>query len=400
MKQIWDLKGIIVSANDQIYTGKSAEVPMDIKGANLRFTFNATSDPIDNGYPVTVTSSDDSVASVTKSASDPSSFTINGKKTGYATVTAKCSIYTFDFIVYVADTSSSITLAKLKQQRADDIAKKEAEAKAKAEEEAAAKKAAEEKAAQEAAAKKAAEAKAQEEAAKSTFSPKAGDVYKLDGYNEELTRYIYFVTESEMRIVLDGGLQGYLYTFKYSSKDSKSENGICFKNTEGIPFVYLDENAYLIYENGYQGYIECDLQELFRYSIVTDKGSKTGSLYDKWKLRANDCVSDMFFSGYFTLLFSNNGRVTWTGSSYHLKGNFGELETVSKTCAFSNKDGFIKIEDFGEFSDGSGIEYHELGDFYYDGKALRYAIKIKKVSDNSLIQKIKNARLLTARDLK
>ena len=82
MKQIWDLKGIIVSANDQIYTGKSAEVPMDIKGGNLHFTFNATSDPIDNGYPVTIKTDDPSVASVSQSASNPSQYTITGLKIG------------------------------------------------------------------------------------------------------------------------------------------------------------------------------------------------------------------------------------------------------------------------------------------------------------------------------
>ena len=63
MKQMLDLKGIIVSANGQIYTGKTADVPMDIKGGNLRFTFNATSDPVDNGYPVKITVDDPSVAS-------------------------------------------------------------------------------------------------------------------------------------------------------------------------------------------------------------------------------------------------------------------------------------------------------------------------------------------------
>ncbi|HAM78543.1 MAG TPA: hypothetical protein DCP61_05115, partial [Treponema sp.] len=41
MKQIWDLKGIIVSSNDQVFTGKSSTVPMDIKTGNLRYEFTA-----------------------------------------------------------------------------------------------------------------------------------------------------------------------------------------------------------------------------------------------------------------------------------------------------------------------------------------------------------------------
>ena len=123
MKQMFDLKGIIVSANDQRYTGKSTVVPMDIKTGNLRFEFNATSDPVDNGYPVKIANSDSSVASVTQSASDPTSYTITGLKSGYTTVTASCSIYTFDFIVYVADSSRGITVDKLKAQREAEVAR-------------------------------------------------------------------------------------------------------------------------------------------------------------------------------------------------------------------------------------------------------------------------------------
>ena len=123
MKQMFDLKGIIVSANDQRYTGKSTVVPMDIKTGNLRFEFNATSDPVDNGYPVKISNSDSSVASVTQSASNPSSYTITGLKSGYTTVTASCSIYTFDFIVYVADSSRGITVDKLKAQREAEVAR-------------------------------------------------------------------------------------------------------------------------------------------------------------------------------------------------------------------------------------------------------------------------------------
>ena len=123
MKQVFDLKGIIVSANDQRYTGKSTVVPMDIKTGNLRFEFNATSDPVDNGYPVKIANSDSSVVSVTQSASNPSSYTITGLKSGFATVTASCSIYKFDFIVYVADSSRGITVDKLKAQHEAEVAR-------------------------------------------------------------------------------------------------------------------------------------------------------------------------------------------------------------------------------------------------------------------------------------
>ena len=120
---MFDLKGIIVSANDQRYTGKSTVVPMDIKTGNLCFELNGTSDPVDNGYPVKIANSDSSVASVTQSASNPSSYTITGLKSGYTTVTASCSIYTFDFIVYVADSSRGITVDKLKAQREAEVAR-------------------------------------------------------------------------------------------------------------------------------------------------------------------------------------------------------------------------------------------------------------------------------------
>ncbi|MBR4387037.1 MAG: hypothetical protein IKP51_11010 [Treponema sp.] len=123
MKQIFDLKGIIVSSNGQVFTGKTTTVPMDVKTGNLRYSFNATSDPVDNGYPVTIKISDPTVVSVTQSASEPSSYTITGLKSGYTDVTASCSIYTFTFTVYVADTSRGITVDKLKAQREADVAR-------------------------------------------------------------------------------------------------------------------------------------------------------------------------------------------------------------------------------------------------------------------------------------
>ena len=123
MKQLFDLKGIIVSVNDQRFTGKTADVPMDIKTGNLRYTFHATPDPIDNGTAVTVNVSDPSVVSVTQSASDPTSYTITGLKSGFSTVTASCSIYNFTFTVYVADTSRGITVDKLKAQREAEVAR-------------------------------------------------------------------------------------------------------------------------------------------------------------------------------------------------------------------------------------------------------------------------------------
>ena len=392
MKQIWDLKGIIVSSNGQVFTGKSSTVPMDIKTENLRYEFTATSDPVDNGYPVSIKVDDSSVASVTQSASNPSSYTITGLKSGYTAVTASCSIYNFTFIVYVADTSRGITVDKLKQQRLDDIARVEAEAKAKADAEALAKQQAAEKAAADKATADAAAKKATAEAAAATFAPKAGDVYALDEANK---KYVYFPSASEMYMTSISSADSALikkYKVNYNAASSKSANGICFKNIGGTLIAYLDDEGMFTHET-------YDIrEEHHRYEILTDKGSKTGSLYGKWNLRANDCVSDMFFSGNFTLLFANNGRVTWTGSSYHLAGNFGDLKTVSKTYSYTNKDGFIQIEGVGTFYDGSGSEKHEIGDFYYDGKALRYVKIVKKITDSATLQKVKNARMYTPSD--
>ena len=400
MKQIWDLKGIIVSSNGQVFTGKSSTVPMDIKTGNLRYEFTATSDPVDNGYPVSIKVDDSSVASVTQSASNPSSYTITGLKSGYTAVTASCSIYNFTFIVYVADTSRGITVDKLKQQRLDDIARVEAEAKAKADAEALAKQQAAEKAAADKAAADAAAKKAAEEAAKkatavtaaATFAPKAGDVYALDEANK---KYVYFPSASEMYMTSISSADSALikkYKVNYNAASSKSANGICFKNIGGTLIAYLDDEGMFTHET-------YDIrEEQHRYEILTDKGSKTGSLYGKWNLRANDCVSDMFFSGNFTLLFVNNGRVTWTGSSYHLAGNFGDLKTVSKTYSYTNKDGFIQIEGVGKFYDGSGSGDDKIGDFYYDGKALRYVKIVKKITDSATLQKVKNARMYTPSD--
>ena len=208
-------------------------VPMDIKGGNLRFEFNATSDPVDNGYPVSVKVDDSSVVSVTQSASDPTRYTITGLKSGYTVVTASCSsAYTFTFIVYVADSSRGITVDKLKQQRDAELARIEAEAKAKAEAEAAAKKAAEEKAAAEAASK---------------FAPKAGEIYLLDAQETDTTvkKYVHFTSAGEMRMVhtFGGAVEGWVYSIKYMPNDSKSENGIRFKNFGGTIAAFVDDSA-------------------------------------------------------------------------------------------------------------------------------------------------------------
>lgn len=120
MKQLWDLKGIKVSSNGQIYTGTSATIQMDV-GSSPHFEFNATSDPVDNGYPVTVAVGDNSVVSVTQSASNRSKYTINGLRGGYTVVTASCSsVYSFTFFVYVTDKAHGLTLEKLKSQGAGE----------------------------------------------------------------------------------------------------------------------------------------------------------------------------------------------------------------------------------------------------------------------------------------
>lgn len=116
-KQLMDLQGIIVSSEGSVYMGESSVVTMDMGDSARKFTFNATSNPVENGWPVEVVCSDSSVASVTKSSSDASQFTINGLKSGWAEVTASCSIYEYTFVVYVTDKAKGITVEKLIFQR-------------------------------------------------------------------------------------------------------------------------------------------------------------------------------------------------------------------------------------------------------------------------------------------
>ncbi|MBR0476651.1 MAG: hypothetical protein IJJ66_07535, partial [Treponema sp.] len=296
MKQIWDLEGIRVSANDQVYTGKSTTVPMDIKGGNLRFEFNATSDPVDNGYPVSVKVDDSSVVSVTQSASDPTRYTITGLKSGYTAVTASCSsAYTFTFIVYVADSSRGITVDKLKQQREAELARIEAEAKAKAEAEAAAEKAAAE--------------------AASKFAPKAGEIYLLDAQETDtpVKKYVHFTSAGEMRMVhtFGGEVEGWVYSIKYMPNDSKSENGIRFKNFGGTIAAFVDDSA-LTYDGNWAAKVEREgMKTSNRYiypsgyrfdpeTYAENHGKNiNSSLYNTWRVDYRD--EGMNFPRYYGL---------------------------------------------------------------------------------------------------
>ena len=120
-KQIWNLNGILVSSNGQIYRGSYVEVPLDFAAGENSFTFNATSDPVDNGYPVQVAVSDLGMVSVTQSVYDTSLFTVNMKKSGWAHVQASCGAYKFTFIVYATDAGKGLTLEKLRKQHDDAV---------------------------------------------------------------------------------------------------------------------------------------------------------------------------------------------------------------------------------------------------------------------------------------
>lgn len=381
MKQIWDLKGIRVSANDQVYTGKSTTVPMDIKGGNLRFEFNATSDPVDNGYPVSIKVDDPSVVSVTQSASDPTRYTITGLKSGYTAVTASCSsVYNFTFIVYVADSSRGITVDKLKQQREAELARIEAEAKAKAEAEAAAKKAAADKAAAEAASK---------------FAPKAGEIYLLDAQETDtpVKKYVHFTSAGEMRMVhtFGGEVEGWVYSIKYMPNDSKSENGICFKNFGGTIAAFVDDSA-LTYDGNWAAKVEREgMKSSNRYiypsgyrfdpeTYAENHGKNiNSSLYNTWRVDYRD--EGMNFPRYYGLKFSSNGSVVKSGPRYMFESIGDDMEkafdSISKTYTYTNKEGLVTLQ--------NGEAY------YYDGKRLNDVWFVKKVTDSALIKDIKNA---------
>ena len=422
MKQLWDLKGIRVSANDQVYTGKSTTVPMDIKTGNLRFEFNATSDPVDNGYPVSIKVDDSSVVSVTQSASNPSSYTITGLKSGYTAVTASCSsAYTFTFLVFVADTSRGITVDSLKQQRDDDIARLKAEeearvaaaalakqqaeekaaaalAKQQAEEKAAAealaKKQAEEKAAADALAKKqaeekaAAEAFAKQQAAAATFAPKAGECYAL---NVSELKYIYFPTAEEMRMTFknnsyDGNI-GTQYKVKFASNNAKAENGWYFKNVAGTVMAYYNhgsEDAEVYPAENFDRIIYPEGSDPW------EEGPVNKPLYGKWHVYYRSSEGGNF-ARWYILDFSSNGKVSVTGPRYMIEGvNLDDItfarQEVTKTYTYTNTEGFITLQ--------NGETY------YHDGKVLRDAFVVKKVTDSAAVSKIKNARWFQPSDEK
>lgn len=124
LKQLFDLKGIIVSKDDQIFQGESATVTIDVSDANKSYSFKATSDPVDNGYPIKFETSNTSTVRVSQSASDPSSYTINAVNPGWCDVTVMCSVaYKFNFIVYVTDKAKGVTVSSLSSQRDEHYAR-------------------------------------------------------------------------------------------------------------------------------------------------------------------------------------------------------------------------------------------------------------------------------------
>lgn len=127
LKQLWDLQGILVSVDGQIYAGGSSVVVMDMGDSVKKFTFNATSNPVDNGWPVKVYTSRSYVANVMKSSTDSTSYTINAVRSGWTEVVASCSIYSHTFIVYVSDKANGITVEKLISDREEELARITAE---------------------------------------------------------------------------------------------------------------------------------------------------------------------------------------------------------------------------------------------------------------------------------
>ncbi len=120
LKQLFDLKGIIVSKDDQVFQGETATVTIDMSDADKSYSFNATSDPVENGYPIRFEASNTSTVTVTRSASDSSNYTIKAVNSGWCDVTVECSVaYKFTFVVYVTDKAKGITVASLTRQRTE-----------------------------------------------------------------------------------------------------------------------------------------------------------------------------------------------------------------------------------------------------------------------------------------
>lgn len=120
LKQLFDLKGIIVSKDAQVFQGETATVTIDMSDADKSYSFNATSDPVENGYPIRFEASNTSTVTVTRSASDSSKYTINAVNSGWCDVTVECSVaYKFTFVVYVTDKAKGITVASLTRQRTE-----------------------------------------------------------------------------------------------------------------------------------------------------------------------------------------------------------------------------------------------------------------------------------------
>ncbi len=127
IKQVWELNGILVSVNGQIFKEKTSTVPLDLTCGKTKYVFTATSDPVENGYPIKIQTDDNTIVTVTQTASNLSEYTIHGLKCGYTTVQVSCGVYYHLFNVYVADSSRGITVAKLINQQEEDIARARAE---------------------------------------------------------------------------------------------------------------------------------------------------------------------------------------------------------------------------------------------------------------------------------
>lgn len=118
MKQLFDLEGIIVSKDDQVFQGESATITIDMADADKSFSFNATSKPVENGYPIKFEATDASTVRITQSASDPSKYTFTAVNSGWVDITVMCSVaYKFTFTVYVTDTAKRVTVNSLTNRR-------------------------------------------------------------------------------------------------------------------------------------------------------------------------------------------------------------------------------------------------------------------------------------------
>ena len=204
-------------------------------------------------------------------------------------------------------------------------------------------------------------------------------------------KYIYFPTAEEMRMTFknnsyDGNI-GTQYKVKFSSNNAKAENGWYFKNVAGTVMAYYNHGS---------GDAEVYPAENFDRIIYPEgsdpweEGPVNKPLYGKWHVYYRSSEGGNF-ARWYILDFSSNGKVSVTGPRYMIEGvNLDDItfarQEVTKAYTYTNTEGFITLQ--------NGETY------YHDGKVLRDAFVVKKVTDSATVSKIKNARWFQPSDEK